>query len=55
MISNNTNDNNKNTEENTIQVRLCHLRKTSKNVEYGFNLRGKSNEDSRLIGKVDNK
>ena len=34
-------------------VRLCHLKKDSKTIEYGFNLRGKSCENCRYIGKVD--
>ena len=41
--------------EKVIEVRLCHLRKGSNNVEYGFNLKGKSYEDSHIIGKVDDK
>jgi len=40
-------------DQNLIIVRLCHLKKESKNNEFGFNLRKKSKEDCHYIGRVD--
>ena len=50
-----SNKNGQISDKRVIEVRLCHLKKASDNVEYGFNLKGKSYEDSHIIGKVDDK
>jgi hypothetical protein len=47
FISNNNNNNNR------FTLRLCHLRRLNSSVQYGFNIKSKTNLECQYIGKVD--